>query len=67
MEDNEFKAEEITLSARALLQMFGDDAPSKIDKRIAHYSATGSERGVKFWTDVKTEVVSLLRTPLIEQ
>ena len=55
------KDRDITLVAKALIEMFGDDAPSRIDERKAEYEGAGSGEGSEFWGRVAEEVAQIER------
>ena len=40
---------ELELAARALIELFGDDATRKALERAAEYKAKGEESGEQFW------------------
>lgn len=40
---------ELELAARALIELFGDDATKKALERAAEYKAKGEESGEQFW------------------
>ena len=50
------KDQDFTLVAKALIELFGDDAPSRIRERIAEYERAGSKEGLEFWQRVADEV-----------
>ena len=40
---------ELGMAARALIELFGDDATKKALERAAEYKAKGEESGEQFW------------------
>ncbi len=47
--DTARKHRELEMAARALIELFGDDAPKKALERAAEYRAKGEESGEQFW------------------
>ncbi len=40
---------ELEMAARALIELFGEDAPKKALERATEYRAKGEESGEQFW------------------
>jgi len=61
------KDQDITLVAKALIEMFGDDALSRIQERKAEYEQASSKEGSEFWRRVAEEVAQIKNDPNILQ
>ncbi len=61
------KDQDFTLVAKALIEMFGDDAPSRVRERKAEYERTGNKEGSEFWRRVAEEVAQINNAPKVVQ
>ncbi len=54
--------DDIKLCARALVQLFGKDAPARVAERADEYLAKGEKNGYEFWTRMVKATDKLLQT-----